>query len=75
MIELEREGVRGDPECEAKAWLDKLPETDRERRGYQRLAAKGLVSDEELDEALQSWKRLAPRRSASWRPLRASGNA
>ena len=44
--------MRGDPEREAKAWLDKLDEADRERRGYQRLAAKGLVSDEELDEAL-----------------------
>jgi len=52
MIELERKGVRGDPEREAKAWLDKLAEADRERRGYQRLAAKGLVSDEELDGAL-----------------------
>ncbi|HSK85754.1 MAG TPA: hypothetical protein VK902_20465 [Rubrobacter sp.] len=29
-----------------------MDEADRERRGYQRLAAKGLVSDEELDEAL-----------------------
>jgi multidrug resistance efflux pump len=52
MMELECEGMRGDPEREAKAWLDKLAETDRERRGYQRLAAKGLVTDEELDEAL-----------------------
>ena len=52
MIELERVGVRGDPEREAKGWLDKLAETDQERRGYQRLAAKGLVTDEELDEAL-----------------------
>jgi multidrug resistance efflux pump len=52
MIELEREGVRGDPEREAKGWLDKLAEADRERSGYLRLAAKGLMSDEELDEAL-----------------------
>jgi len=52
MIELEREGVRGNPEREAKAWLNKLAEADRERSGYQRLAAKGLMSDEELDEAL-----------------------
>lgn len=52
MIELEREGVRGDPEREAKGWLDKLAEIDQERRGYQRLAAKGHVTDEELDEAL-----------------------
>jgi multidrug resistance efflux pump len=52
MIELEREGVRGDPEREAKGWFDNLAETDRERRGYQRLAAKGRLTDEELDEAL-----------------------
>ena len=52
MIELEREGVRGNPEREAKAWLNKLAETDRERRGYQRLAANGHMTDEELDEAL-----------------------
>ena len=56
MIELERTWVRGDPEREAKAWLDKLDEADRERRGYQRLAAKGLVSDEELAEALAELK-------------------
>jgi site-specific DNA recombinase len=43
MIELERE---------AKAWLNKLAETDRDRRGYQRLAANGHMTDEELDEAL-----------------------
>ena len=52
MIELEREGVRGDPEGEAKAWLDKLAETNRERRGYQRLAAKGCMTDKELNEDL-----------------------
>jgi multidrug resistance efflux pump len=52
MIELEREAVRGDPEREAKAWLGKLAETDRERRGYQRLAANGHMTDEELNEAL-----------------------
>ncbi len=52
MIELEREGMRGDPEHEAKAWLDKLAEVDQERRGYQRLAAKGRMTGRELDEVL-----------------------
>src|SRR5918994_1980530 len=52
MIEREREGLRGDPDSEAKVWLDKLAEADEERRGYQRLAAKGLMTDEELDGAL-----------------------
>jgi hypothetical protein len=52
MIEQERTGLRGDPDQEAKAWLEKLSEVDQERRGYLRLAAKGRMTDEELDEAL-----------------------
>ena len=55
MIELERSAVRGDPEREAKEWLDKLSEVDQERRGWLRLAAKGGPTDptdEELDEEL-----------------------
>ena len=52
MIEQERAGLRGDPDQEAKAWLEALSEVDQERRGYLRLAAKGHMSDEELDETL-----------------------
>jgi site-specific DNA recombinase len=52
MIELERQDNRGDPDREAKVWLDKLTEVDQERRGCLRLAAKGRMSDEDLDEAL-----------------------
>jgi hypothetical protein len=52
MIELERGTVRGDPDKEARTWLDKLAEADTERRGYLRLAAQGRMTDEELDEAL-----------------------
>jgi hypothetical protein len=52
MIEQERAGLRGDPDQEAKSWLAKLAEVDQERRGYLRLAAKGHLTDEELDEAL-----------------------
>jgi uncharacterized membrane protein len=52
MIEQERAGLRGDPDQEAKTWLEKLSEVDQERRGYLRLAAKGHLTDEELDEAL-----------------------
>jgi hypothetical protein len=44
--------MRGDPEREAKAWLQKLSEIDQERRGYLRLAAKGYITDDELDEIL-----------------------
>ncbi len=52
MIERERSGMRGDPEQEAKVWLQKLSEVDQERRGYLRIAAKGHLEDAELDEAL-----------------------
>jgi hypothetical protein len=40
--------LRGGPDQEAKAWLEKLAEVDQERRGYLRLAAKGHISDVEL---------------------------
>jgi site-specific DNA recombinase len=63
-IELEREGRRGDPEAEAKRWLEKLSEVDEERRGFLRLAAKGRITDEELDEelaALEEARRTAER--------------
>ena len=52
MIELKRQGAHGDPEREAKAWLDKLSEVDAERRGYIKLAARGSITEAELDEAL-----------------------
>ena len=52
MIELEKRGVYGDPEREARAWLDKLAEVEAERHGYLRLAARGSISDRELDGAL-----------------------
>jgi site-specific DNA recombinase len=52
MIEMEKQAVHGDPERQAKAWLDKLSEVEAERRGYLRLAARGSITDAELDEAL-----------------------
>jgi hypothetical protein len=52
MIELKKQSVRGDPEVEAKAWLEKLSELVEERRGYLKLAARGRITDAELDEAL-----------------------
>jgi site-specific DNA recombinase len=52
MIEQERAGMRGDPAREAASWLQTLSEVDQERRGYLRLAAKGQMSDGELEEAL-----------------------
>jgi hypothetical protein len=35
-----------------KVWLEKLTEVDQERRAYQRLAAKGRMTDHGLDEEL-----------------------
>jgi hypothetical protein len=52
MIEQERSGMRGDPDREVASWLEKLSEVEKERHGYLRLAAKGHMTDEELDEAL-----------------------
>jgi site-specific DNA recombinase len=52
LIEQKRATMRGDPDREVRAWLDRLAEVDQERRGYLRLAAKGRMTDAELDEAL-----------------------
>ena len=52
MIEQERAGLRGDPDQEAKSWIERLTEVDQERRGYLRLAAKDRLADEELDDLL-----------------------
>ena len=41
MIELERQGLREDPDREAKAWLEKLSEVDRKRSGFQDMASRG----------------------------------
>ena len=68
MIEQERAGLRGDPDQEAKTWLEKLSEVDQERRSYLRLAAKGVLADEELDEALAE---LEETRETAERELRA----
>jgi len=51
-IELERDGQRGDPEAGMKHWLDKVLEAEEERRGFLRLAARGSITDAELDEEL-----------------------
>jgi DNA repair ATPase RecN len=48
MIEEERKGVRGDPEREARMWLEKIAEGDRKRSGFQDMAAEGLITFDEL---------------------------
>jgi len=52
MIEEEERGSRGDPDREAKVWHEKLQEAERMRSGYQDLAARGLLTYEELGEKL-----------------------
>ena len=69
MTEEERtSAVRGDPEREASHWLDRLAEADSERRGFLRLAARGSITDAELDEALAELDDL---RETAERELRA----
>ena len=68
MIEEERKGMRGDPERETKAWLQKLSEADRKRDGYLDLAAEGFLDREELRAKLTA---LEETRETAERELRA----
>src|SRR3712207_6207444 len=63
MIERGRNGSRGNPDREARAWAEKLVEADRMRVGYQELAAKGLMTLEELGARLKELENT--RRSAT----------
>jgi hypothetical protein len=51
-IEEEFRSRGKNPEGQMRAWLDKITEADTERRGFLRLAAKGRMTESELDEAL-----------------------
>jgi len=66
MIELEGRGSRADSDREMEAWLEKLAEAERMRGSYQELAAKGLMTYEELGTRLG---RLEETRSAAEREL------
>ena len=48
MIKRERDGLRGDPDREAKAWAEKLADTDQKRAHLQDMAAEGLIDFDEL---------------------------
>ena len=63
MIEQERKGMRGDPEHEAKVWLEKITEADRKRGGYLDLAATGRMSYAELDVKLDEIEKIRKRAS------------
>jgi site-specific DNA recombinase len=66
MIELKRKETRGDPEREAKAWLNRLAEVDRQRARAQDMAIQGLLGYDELREKLA---RLEETREAAEREL------
>ncbi len=70
LIEQKRLEMRGDPEREARAWLERLAEVDQERRGYLRLAAYGRMSDVDLEGALAE---LEETRQTAERELEAVG--
>jgi hypothetical protein len=53
LMDRERKGTRGDTDREAKAWLDRLAEADKMRRGFQEQAAKGLMTLKELENRLK----------------------
>ena len=52
LIENEKRSLRGDPEQEAKTWLERLSVLERKRRGFQDIAAEGLMDLSELKERL-----------------------
>ena len=52
LIEQEQQSMHGDPEREARMWLEKLSEVDRKRSGYIDLAADGIMSRDELKAKL-----------------------
>jgi site-specific DNA recombinase len=68
VVELERRDMRGDPERETKAWLDKLAGVDRKRSGFQDMAAAGLITIDELRTKLAG---LEGARETAERELRA----
>jgi hypothetical protein len=48
MLELQRQSFRGDPDSDAKTWLEKLSGVKRKRAAFQDMAAEGLIAFDEL---------------------------
>jgi hypothetical protein len=72
MIEKEREAAsRGNPEAEAKAWLEELAMIEAEREGWLRHAARGKMSDAELDEELAAIEEMRRKAEAELRKVEA----
>lgn len=57
MIELKCEGMRGDPQREAKTWVEELTKLERMRDGYYDQAAEGLMSLDKPKESSPPWRR------------------
>jgi hypothetical protein len=53
LVDRERNEMHVDVDREAKAWLDRLAEADKMRRGFQEQAAKGLMTLDELENRLK----------------------
>ena len=70
MIGQERNGLRGDPEREVEAWLDKLSEVDSKRSRFQEMAAEGLITFEESGAKLNE---LEETRTTARRELESLG--
>ena len=59
MIEQEQRGERGDPDREAKVWLQKISEVGRMRGNYQEMAARGLITLRDCPKSLGSTPSVA----------------
>jgi hypothetical protein len=75
LIEEERTQAARDPEKEAEFWSKKMTEADIERRGYQRLAAKGHMTDQELGAALEELDETRETAERELEAARARGEA
>jgi chromosome segregation ATPase len=66
--QAKRQSLRGDPDREAKAWLEKLSEVNDKRAAFQDMAAEGLITFDELRAklaALEETREVAERELAA----------
>jgi hypothetical protein len=75
LIEEERADAGRDPERDPEFWSKKISESDVERRGYHRLAAKGHMTDEELAAALSELDEIRETAERELEATRAKGEA
>jgi hypothetical protein len=75
LIEEERTEAARDPERDAQFWSRKITEAEVERRGYQRLAAKGHMTEQELGVALEELDETRETAERELEAARARGEA